>query len=76
MDIVENIGPGVTKLKKGDRVVVPFSTAGGGLFFCEHHFAGHCENSNPTKYGPEGSLLKEKGGGMFGHADLNGGCKR
>jgi S-(hydroxymethyl)glutathione dehydrogenase/alcohol dehydrogenase len=73
MGIVEETGQGVTKLKKGDRVVVPFPIACGGCFFCEHHLPGHCENSNPTKYGPEGSLLKEKGGGMFGYTDLYGG---
>ena len=73
MGIVEETGSAVTKIKKGDRVVVPFPVACGGCFFCNHSLPGHCENSNPTKYGPEGALLKEKGGGMFGYTDLYGG---
>lgn len=73
MGIVEETGAGVTRLKKGDRVVVPFPIACGGCFFCNHGLPGHCEHSNPEKYGPEGALLKEKGGGMFGYSDLYGG---
>ena len=60
-------------LKPGDRVVVPFPIACGGCFFCEHDLPGHCENSNPAHYGPEGGILKEKGGGLFGYTDLYGG---
>lgn len=73
MGIVEEVGSGVTKLKRGDRVVVPFPIACGGCFFCHHALPGHCENSNPEKYGPEGGLVDQKGGGLFGYTDLYGG---
>jgi len=73
MGIVEETGKAVTNLKKGDRVVVPFPVACGGCFFCDHHLPGHCENSNPKNYGPEGGLLTEKGGALFGYTDLYGG---
>jgi S-(hydroxymethyl)glutathione dehydrogenase/alcohol dehydrogenase len=73
MGIVEEAGPAVKELKKGDRVVIPFPIACGGCFFCSHGLPGHCENSNPEKYGPEGGLLKEKGGALFGYTDLYGG---
>ena len=73
MGIVEEVGAGVTRIKKGDRVVVPFPIACGGCFFCSHSLPGHCEHSNPSKYGPEGGLLTQKGGGMFGYTDLYGG---
>ena len=73
MGIVEEVGPDVTNLDKGDRVVVPFPIACGQCFFCQHMLPGHCENSNPAHYGPEGGILKEKGGGLFGYTDLYGG---
>ncbi len=73
MGIVEETGREITNLKRGDRVVVPFPIACGTCFFCNHQLPGHCENSNPEKYGPEGGLLSEKGGALFGYTDLYGG---
>lgn len=73
MGIVEETGPEVKALQKGDRVVVPFPIACGGCFFCGQGLPGHCEHSNPEKYGPEGGMLKEKGGALFGYTDLYGG---
>jgi threonine dehydrogenase-like Zn-dependent dehydrogenase len=73
MGIVEDIGKRIKNLKRGDRVVVPFPVACGMCFFCNHHLPGHCENSNPDNYGPEGGLLTEKGGALFGYTDLYGG---
>ena len=73
MGIVEERGRGVAAVQKGDRVVVPFPIACGHCFFCGDGLPGHCENSNPEKYGPEGGLLDEKGGGLFGYTDLYGG---
>jgi len=73
MGIVEEVGSGVTKLKKGDRVVVPFPIACGHCFFCNHGASPHCENSNYEHYGPEGDLMDGKGGALFGYTDLYGG---
>src|SRR5690349_20678375 len=73
MGVVEETGPGVRNLQRGDRVVVPFPVACGACFFCDHELPGHCENSNPENYGPEGGLTKQKGGGLFGYTDLYGG---
>jgi threonine dehydrogenase-like Zn-dependent dehydrogenase len=73
MGIVEETGKAITNLKKGDRVVVPFPIACGGCFFCTHGSPVNCEHSNEKNYGPEGGLLTEKGGALFGYTDLYGG---
>jgi len=73
MGVIEEAGSGVKDLKKGDRVVIPFPIACGRCFFCQDDLPGHCENSNPEKYGPEGGLLDQKGGGLFGYTDRYGG---
>jgi len=73
MGVVMETGTGVTNLKKGDRVVVPFPISCGTCWFCEHKLPTHCETSNPRHYGPEGGLLEQKGGGLFGYTDLYGG---
>lgn len=73
MGIVEETGSAITSLKRGDRVFVPFPIACGSCFFCQHDLPGQCEHSNPEKYGPEGGLLDQKGGALFGYTDLYGG---
>lgn len=73
MGIIEEVGANITHLKVGDRVVVPFPIACGGCYFCQHDLPSGCEHSNPQNYGPEGGILTEKGGGMFGYTDLYGG---
>jgi S-(hydroxymethyl)glutathione dehydrogenase/alcohol dehydrogenase len=73
MGIVEETGPAIKRLKKGDRVVVPFPIACGHCFFCTHGSPVNCENSNHEHYGPDGDLLDQKGGALFGYTDLYGG---
>lgn len=73
MGIIEETGPAVNKVKKGDRVVVPFALGCGQCFFCARGLHPHCEQTNPEHYGPEGDMLKGKGGGLFGYTDLYGG---
>jgi S-(hydroxymethyl)glutathione dehydrogenase / alcohol dehydrogenase len=72
MGFVEEVGPEVRRLKKGDRVVVPFPIACGQCYFCAKQLTTNCENSNP-KYGPEGAILHDKGAALFGYTDLYGG---
>jgi S-(hydroxymethyl)glutathione dehydrogenase / alcohol dehydrogenase len=75
MGIVEEIGPNVKNLKKGDRVVVPFPISCGTCHFCNMQLPTHCENSNPENYGPEGEIVMAKGAGaaLFGYTDIYGG---
>jgi threonine dehydrogenase-like Zn-dependent dehydrogenase len=73
MGIVEEAGPGVTRLRRGDRVVVPFTISCGHCFFCEREQFAACETTNPGR----GAILNRKGvrsgAGMFGYTHLYGG---
>lgn len=73
MGIVEETGPEVTRLKKGDRVVVPFTIACGDCFYCDRDLYAACETTNPDR----GAILNKKdirsGAGMFGYTHLYGG---
>ncbi|MED4454912.1 zinc-dependent alcohol dehydrogenase [Metabacillus fastidiosus] len=48
MGIVEEVGSDVTKVKKGDRVVIPFNISCGECFFCKHDMESQCDDSNPN----------------------------
>jgi len=63
MGIVEEVGPGVTKLKKGDRVIIPFTIACGECFYCKNHLESQCDQSNEN--GQEGAY--------FGYSGTTGG---
>lgn len=47
MGIVEEVGSGVTLLKKGDRVVMPFNVADGRCRNCEEGKTAFCTGVNP-----------------------------
>lgn len=47
MGIVEEVGSGVTLLKKGDRVVMPFNVADGRCRNCEEGRTAFCTGVNP-----------------------------
>lgn len=73
MGIVEDVGRGVTKLRKGDRVVVPFTISCGDCMFCNRKLFAACETTNPGR----GAILNKKdlrpGAGLFGYSHLYGG---
>jgi alcohol dehydrogenase len=71
-EIVE-VGSAVRRVKKGDRVIVPFPISCGVCWFCSQEHYTHCENSNAKNYGPEGGIFTDKGAGLFGYTDLYGG---
>jgi glutathione-independent formaldehyde dehydrogenase len=49
MGIVEEVGPGVTRVRKGDRVSVPFNIACGTCPSCLTGWSSFCERTNPTE---------------------------
>ena len=73
MGVVVETGSEVTKLRKGDRVVVPFVIACGHCFFCERQLFSACETTNPDR----GAILNKKhvrsGAALFGYTHLYGG---
>ena len=62
MGIVEEVGSEVTKVIKGDRVVIPFNIACGHCAFCEQDLTSQCDNSNPHY----------DSGGYFGYSEKYG----
>src|ERR1041384_7816266 len=46
--VVEELGPSVETLKRGDRVVVPFNISCGTCFFCQRGLTANCESTNPS----------------------------
>ena len=72
MGEVVEIGLAVKKLRKGDRVVVPFTIACGECFFCKRGFYSGCERSNPNRADIE-KLWGHSPAGLFGYSHLLGG---
>ncbi|URT73001.1 zinc-dependent alcohol dehydrogenase [Cytobacillus firmus] len=62
MGIVEETGPDVTKVKKGDRVVIPFNVSCGQCVYCQQDQTSQCDNSNPHY----------DSGGYFGYTEKFG----
>ncbi|MDY0747565.1 zinc-dependent alcohol dehydrogenase [Paucibacter sp. R3-3] len=73
MGVVEDVGSAVTRVKRGDRVVVPFTISCGTCFFCDRQLFAACEETNPGR----GAILNKKdtraGAGLFGYSHLYGG---
>src|SRR5215208_5219877 len=72
MGEVVELGSGVTNLKVGDRVVVPFPIACGNCGACKAGAYSICENSNPNAYIAE-KLMGHSPAGIFGYSHLTGG---
>jgi threonine dehydrogenase-like Zn-dependent dehydrogenase len=62
--VVEETGSGVRKVKKGDRLAVPFNISCGTCWFCQRELYGLCENTNPNS---------EIASGVFGYSHSTGG---
>ena len=63
MGIVAEAGKGVHKVKKGDRIIVPFPISCGHCWYCEHDLWSQCDNSNANG----------ETGAIFGYSKTYGG---
>jgi len=72
MGEVVEVGRNVSRLRVGDRVVVPFTIACGSCFFCEEELWSCCDNSNPNA-ALCATLFGHSTSGLFGYTHLCGG---
>lgn len=72
MGEVVDAGPGVKNLKKGDRVVVPFTISCGGCFFCKQQQFSLCDNSNPNA-SMAAMMYGHSPAALYGYSHMMGG---
>ena len=72
MGEVVDVGNAVKKLKKGDRVVVPFTISCGSCFFCEKTLFSCCDTSNPNAEIAR-KAMGHSPAGLFGFSHMLGG---
>ncbi|WP_165250443.1 zinc-dependent alcohol dehydrogenase [Paludisphaera soli] len=72
MGIVEEVGPAVSRLKKGDRVVVPFTISCGDCFFCKKTLYSLCDTSNPNAEIAR-QAMGQSPAGLLGYSHMLGG---
>ncbi|MGY5885919.1 zinc-dependent alcohol dehydrogenase [Modestobacter lacusdianchii] len=64
MGVVREVGAGVTELKAGDRVVVPFNISCGTCWMCSQGLQSQCETTQNREQG--------MGASLFGYTKLYG----
>jgi threonine dehydrogenase-like Zn-dependent dehydrogenase len=64
MGVVEEVGPGVTNLTPGERVVIPFQISCGSCYMCDQHLYTQCETTQTREHG--------MGAALFGYTKLYG----
>jgi len=64
MGIVEEVGPDVTNIAPGDRVVVPFNISCGHCYMCDRQLYAQCETTQVHEH--------NTGAALFGYTKLYG----
>jgi threonine dehydrogenase-like Zn-dependent dehydrogenase len=72
MGIVEEVGPSVKNLKRGDRVVVPFNLACGKCWFCSKEMYSLCDESNRNAEVAR-KVMGQSPSGLLGYSHMLGG---
>ncbi|KAK8850691.1 hypothetical protein IAR55_004611 [Kwoniella newhampshirensis] len=71
MGVVDRVGPSVTKLKAGDRVVVSFQIACGECKFCKKKWSSMCDRTNNSSL--MASMYGQRDAGFLGYGHMTGG---
>lgn len=71
MGLIDRVGPGVTSLSPGDKVVVSFQTACGTCRFCQKKWSSMCERTNNSSL--MASMYGQRMAGFFGYGHMTGG---
>jgi threonine dehydrogenase-like Zn-dependent dehydrogenase len=72
MGVVEDVGPEVGKVKKGDRVVVPSFIVCGQCWYCNHQLYSLCDNTHPKPELQE-PMFGYPTAGIYGYTHAFGG---
>jgi threonine dehydrogenase-like Zn-dependent dehydrogenase len=72
MGTVVAVGKAVTKLKMGDRVIVPFTISCGKCWFCARQLYSLCDTSNPN-YEIARQAMGSSPAALFGYSHMLGG---
>jgi threonine dehydrogenase-like Zn-dependent dehydrogenase len=72
MGEVVEVGKGNSKLRKGDRVVIPFNIACGDCYFCKKELWSLCDRSNPNRE-QAAKVMGHSPSGLFGYSHMMGG---
>jgi len=70
-EVIET-GSEVKKVKKGDRVVVPFTISCGQCFYCKNQMWSACDNTNPNAWIME-KMYGYSGSALYGYSHMMGG---
>jgi threonine dehydrogenase-like Zn-dependent dehydrogenase len=72
MGEIVDTGSAITNLRKGDRVVVPFTLSCGSCFFCDKTLFSLCDNTNPNEEIAR-KALGHSPAGLIGFSHMFGG---
>ncbi|CUA73497.1 hypothetical protein RSOLAG22IIIB_10840 [Rhizoctonia solani] len=71
MGVVDRVGPNVTNLKPGQRVVASFQVACGKCTYCKQKLSSMCDNTNNSSL--QNAMYGTRDAGFFGYSHFTGG---
>ncbi|KAF8204734.1 hypothetical protein BJ912DRAFT_7010 [Pholiota molesta] len=74
MGIVDKVGPGVTNIKVGQRVVASFQVACGDCYYCKQKLSSFCDKTNNSSL--QRAMYGQADAGFFGYSHFTRGLAR